>query len=377
MLTKSIICIYHWVSYFIEGSAMSLMYWRVKDKRFMPTGSFWKALVFVAVQIVPAICAAQSSNQAATLAQYWSGEAQWKLERTWPEGGASGSSHIEVANGMWYEFIRYIDWDPNENGCTRFGVSLGINVRSSLNKGATWSEPVTVVAPIPNKPWTCAASDGDAYYDAVNNKWRLLFQCLSNDQTGPSSKWMGCYAEREGADPMGAFIPVPQNPVINSGNLWSQICNTPQDDCSILAGGPGRVHDEGTFNIFRFDGLYYWVSFHGYDDVRGYRGIAKTTNFITWIAGSSLQGLPADSIVDKNDLALWREWWDFPGAIGVGAGSILLDGGYYYSLTEGADHNLACTNGQHWDLGLFRSSSLTQTTWSSYRLVTQLYTHQE
>ncbi len=63
---------------------------------------------------------------------------------------------------------------------------------------------------------------------------------------------------------------------------------------------------------------------------------------------------------------MWRELWDAPGAIGVGAGSILADGGYYYLLTEGADHNLGCTNGQHWDLGLFRSTSLSSVSWQQF-----------
>ncbi|MBL0163548.1 MAG: hypothetical protein IPP82_07875 [Xanthomonadales bacterium] len=83
-------------------------------------------------------------------------------------------------------------------------------------------------------------------------------------------------------------------------------------------------------------------------------------------SGQFAAGVPSDAIVDKNDLTFWRESWDAPGAIGVGAGSILYEDSYYYLLTEGADHNLGCTNGQHWDLGLFRSSSLVSTTWDQF-----------
>ncbi len=305
---------------------------------------------------------AQTLQRQATMADYWSGNAQWALARTWEVGAASGASHLEINDGVWYQFERYI----TTTNCTRINPqyhhALGTRVRSSTDQGVTWSAPTVVLAPASNTLWACAATDGDAYYDAANNKWRFLFQCLDNT----TADWRGCYAERSGSDPMGPFTPVAQNPVINSGFLWNQICNTAQDDCSALAGGPGRVAGEGTFNIFKFDGTYYWVSFHGYDGVRGYRGIAKTTNFVSWVAGNSLLGVPGDSIVDKYDLTMWRELWDAPGAIGVGAGSILEDGGYYYLLTEGADHNLGCTNGQHWDLGLFRSANLSSVSWQQF-----------
>ncbi|MBL0163547.1 MAG: hypothetical protein IPP82_07870 [Xanthomonadales bacterium] len=155
-------------------------------------------------------------------------------------GAASGASHIEVNNGVWYQFERFI----TTTNCTRFNAvehhALGTQVRSSTDKGVTWSAPVIAFAPVSNTLWACAATDGDAYYDAANNKWRFLFQCLDNTTAG----WRGCYAERAGSDPMGPFAPISQNPVINSGLLWNQICNTPQDDCSIQSGGPGHVSDE-------------------------------------------------------------------------------------------------------------------------------------
>lgn len=286
----------------------------------------------------------------ATMADYWAGRARWSFVRKWSE---SGASHIEFWNGAWYLFERY-----SPGGSCPFLSPLGTQVRRSTDQGATWSAPVPAVVPTAGTPWECAATDGDAIYDASNNKWRFLFQCM-----GADGIWKGCYAERAGADPMGAFTPVANNPVLQRGSLWNRICDTSQDDCSSLAGGPGRVFDEGTFNIFLFDGTYYWVSFHGYDGVRGYRGIAKTSDFVNWIAGDPAQGVPGDAVVDLKDALGWREGWASGGPIGAGAGSILIENGIAYLAVEVADVNLGCTPGQSWDWGLFRSFSLSSTSW--------------
>lgn len=44
----------------------------------------------------------------------------------------------------------------------------------------------------------------------------------------------------------------------------------------------------------------------------------------------------------------------------------MLQEGDYYHLVEASDINLACTPGQNWDYGLFRSTSLTDTDWEQY-----------
>ena len=97
--------------------------------------------------------------------------------------------------------------------------------------------------------------------------------------------------------------------------------------------------------------------------MRGYRGIAKTRDFITWIAGDPAQGVPGDAIVDLKDGRTWRESWAGGNPIGAGAGSILIENGIAYLAVEMADTNLVCTPGQRWDWGLFRSASLSSTTW--------------
>lgn len=300
----------------------------------------------------------------ATMAEYWAGKARWSFVRKWSE---SGASHIEVANGVWYLFERFAPGGTcllkAKPGIPAHTMPLiGTSVRKSTNRGATWGPYAGILLPKPGTPYSCAVTDGDAIYDAANNKWRYLFQCMDEDEV-----WRGCYAEHIGSDPTVPSVEfstqgIP-NPVIQSGSLWNLICNSSSDDCSTLAGGVGRVFDEGTFNIFQFDGTFYWVSFHGYDGVRGYRGIAKTRDFINWIAGDPAQGVPRDAIVDLKDGRSWRESWAGGNPIGAGAGSILIENGIAYLAVEVADMNLGCTPGQRWDWGLFRSASLASTTW--------------
>jgi hypothetical protein len=131
------------------------------------------------------------------------------------------------------------------------------------------------------------------------------------------------------------------------------------------------VYDEGTFNIFFTDSQgYHYVSFHGFDDKRGYRGVAKTLDFANYIAGDSTQGVAADAIFDRLDATGWRENWlsdaDSDGNIGPGAGSILFENGLFYQILEVADLDLRCTEGQTWDWGIMRSASLTNVTWEQF-----------
>lgn len=305
---------------------------------------------------------AQSQAQPAELGDYWNGQAKWELIRKWTPANSgiddAGASHIEVLGSTWYLFSRYYVGQTCANGTF---PKLGIRVFRSTDQGATWSQPTIVLLPSGSSASSCATTDGDAFYDAANNKWHLLYQCLGND-----GAWRGCHAERAGTDPMGPFTPNSFNPVINPYQLWSRICNNVEDDCVQLSGGINRVFDEGTFNIFRYDGLHFWVSFHGYDGKHGYRGIAKTTNFVHWIAGDPTQGLPADAVIDANDARNWRENWNAGGPIGAGAGSILWSNDHYYLLAEVPDLNLACTSGQNWNFGLFRSSSLDAIDWEQY-----------
>lgn len=324
-------------------------------------------IFFSLLLVIPPLLVSFGQEKVVTLEDYWNQKAKWQLVRKldlastgWGYGYGAGA-HVEIVDGIWYLFSRKVNWGDKPNYCPFLNETLGTEVRKSLDKGKTWSQPINIIIPQESKPWECAATDGDAYYDATQNKWHYLFQCLSRNGV-----WNGCHLEKSGSNPMGLFTETHANPVIPARALWGRICDNPSDDCVKIPGGVNRVYDEGTYNIFRYDGGYYFVSFHGFDDTRGYRGIAKTADFINWIAGDENQGVPKDAVLDLYDTAGWRESWNSGGSIGFGAGSILFDNGYYYQISEAADINLGCTDGQNWDWGIFRSTSLTNTSWEQF-----------
>jgi hypothetical protein len=304
------------------------------------------------------------------LGDLWAGRASLVLERIWttrglriPAGaGAYSGAHVEVVGGTWYLFDRRVDAAPCP-GAPAGTPHFGTQVRASRDRGATWGPPVTILAPGAASAWACAAGDGDAAYDAATRTWRYLFQCM-----GAGGGWHGCYAERRDADPLGPFTaPRPDpNPVIDSGGLWGRICAAPAAQCR-RAPGERAVGDEGTFDLFPAAGGGWWVGFHGYDGVHGYRGLARTTTFRRGgFAVAGADGTPRDAVIDAQDAAGWRETWAAGGPVGPGAARVLAEDGWYYQLAEVPDTNLACTPGQRWDLGLFRSADPAATTWAQY-----------
>lgn len=315
-----------------------------------------------------------------TMQDYWSGRADWKLTQKitrntpyWKlDPDFVGGTQIVPVGNTWYLFSRksyYSDRNqgvsPNCQNHLPLGngawVSMGTVVRSSIDKGASWSDPVDVIVPTTNKPWECAATDGSAYYDTSSNKWHFLFQCMDGN-----GGWDGCHLEKSGPNPMGLFQETHANPVIQGGALWNTICNNPGKKCNT-----GKtVKDEGTFNIFAKIGGYYYVAFHGTDTDIGFRSFAKTNNFINWIAGDNTQGLPTDATFSKQDQLNWRESWVNP--VGPGAGSILYDNGWYYSISEYTDVRYG-ELAARFDWGLSRSQTLTNLNWEQYPMQNPIF----
>jgi hypothetical protein len=292
------------------------------------------------------------------LSELWSGGASLVLDRRWtstslgqPQGGAYAGSKVEVSDGHWFLFNRYPQPAP---GCPG-GVALGTQVRASPDGGRTWGPPVPAVAPTPGTPWACAATDGDAVWDAPAGTWRFLFQCM-----GAKGGWNGCYAERHDPSPVGPFAAAAdENPVITRGSLWSRICADTGDVCH-----DRPIIDVGTFSLLPAPTGGWWVGFHGFDGTHGYRGIVRTWSFRRGAFSlNGADGTPTDAAITAADAAGWREQWAPGGPIGPGAAGMIEDGGWYYQLAELPDKSLGCTPGQHWDLGLFRARTAASRHW--------------
>ena len=154
------------------------------------------------------------------------------------------------------------------------------------------------------------------------------------------------------------------NPVVKSGQLWSEICSPPSH-CSPL------TIEEGTPDIVKKDtDGYFWVTFHGCvpNATSSSRGVAKTKDFVKWETYGD--GLPNDAIFTKNDCNNWNVSWSNGTCVGGGEGSITIgNDGYMYELIEAPDISLGCKGkGQNWVLGLLRSKTFSATgTWENFK----------
>ena len=240
-----------------------------------------------------------------TLDDMWSGKASFKLLRSTPVG-APGFEHVDagtrvvVINSTWYLFGR---WDQGATKKCPNG-EISINVRASTDQvppslnmemfachslaivaktvssgsvaqGQSWGEPHLIAKPDETK--VCIYADGSAIFDQSTETWHYLVQVLD---VGGAGGWMGAHFSLKGESPFGDWVADPQNPVIQSGSLFKQICAGVGKHCLV-----GMI-DEGTFHIVEKVGEYFYVTFHGYDYQRrlAARGVARTTDFQHWVS---------------------------------------------------------------------------------------------
>jgi hypothetical protein len=287
------------------------------------------------------------------MGQLWSGGASFQpivnmQIETEPDSGApfvdgmNEGTQIVPLNGVWYLFNREYDYAPHPIDCK--ADFSRIVARKSADRGRTWSDEAVLAEPDPAHG-ECALGDGFAYWDADHRTWHYLAQLLRGNE------WNITHFTREAPDPLGRFEPDSANPVITSGQLWRAICGQGKS-C------PSGTEEEGTPEIsFTSKGSYY-MTFHGARidgaTVFGYRGIAKTRDFRTWITFD--EDLPNDAIWSPKDCQRWNVAWNTAtGCIGGGHASSLITPHYTYMLIESADVSLSCTAGQHWVVGLVRA----------------------
>ena len=251
-------------------------------------------------------------------------------------------------DGTWYLFHREIFTENDLTRCPMAQFRVRIVVRTSTDKGATWSASTPIANPTSS---TCQNVDGDAFYDSDTDTWHLLYQCLGDNAHGKS--WDICHSSRASSNPVGAWTPNPSNPVLKNGTFWDKL-------------GHPSVFDEGTPDIVEknADGSYH-VTFHGVNLAsanvidNGYRGVAKVSNnFTKWDTINNA------AIYSGWDTILWADGWEFLPK-GGGYGTIIKEGGYYYLIQEASDIAAFITRNQNWKYGLFRSTDIAKQGWDN------------
>lgn len=247
-----------------------------------------------------------------------------------------GNGWIVVHNKTWYHFDRKFSADAATPDFCKNTGTLSIVVRKSNDKGQTWSDPQVVIAnsAIETQDDACYVVDGTTFFDNSSQKWLTFSQCLGKI----GAPWTMCLYEA--TDVAGPYVR--HDIGFKPGKLWTPICSGSGKSC------PAGVFDEGTpDHVYTKRGWHYFT-FHGYDGQKGYRGIARTKDFIIWQTEGP--DLTNDALLTEADCQSWN-----PGCIGAGHSASLRSGDFIYQLWEGPTINLSCTDNQYWPFGLSRS----------------------
>lgn len=287
---------------------------------------------------------ARSVATPVTPAALWTGKAHFEEVGAFDWAASNGAvleqaGSFAVQGGTWYVFNRAIV--PTQSvECPQ--DHAGTVVRASTDRGKSWSDPVSAIAPgASRKGDGCAVLDGSAYHDAGTNSWHMLAQCLDRQNAGG---WALCHYTRAGTSPLGRFTADPANPVVTGGQLWSRICAGTGKAC------PRTVADEGTPEIVEARDGRFFVTIHGYDAAtrQGYRGMVATRDFRAWqVTGN---GLPGDAMLGPRDCAAWLK-----ACAGVGQAALLLQPDHAYMVAETMDRSLGCVPGQEWVFQILRA----------------------
>lgn len=278
--------------------------------------------------------------------ELFGGRAQLSLVRKMPETNAGGA-WIFVNEGIWYLYDRkplHLPVSTVPDMCKRGeDTTWGITVRESHDKGLTWSDEKFIVKPTlnPNSADACQVLDGATFFDSETGTWHIWAQCLGSSLPDSNfNRWSMCHYVSHG--PTEEFNR-PINFLSGGGSIWKDICSKPNSGCEV------NVSDEGTPEIlYKKDG-YFYVTFHGFLAPKGYRGMARTKDFVSFETTGG--NIPQGAFMIDQDAQSWN-----PGSIGPGKGSTIITSQFIYQLIEAPTVDLRCTPGQNWPVGLVRAA---------------------
>ncbi len=289
-----------------------------------------------------------SVSSGATLQEFWDGKAYFELVRLWglQDGTLTPETNtdfkIVVVGNTWYRFSNET-YTTTDATCVARGISTIMRevVYRSADRGTTWSNRTVVVEPSVGTPYQCIAGQGDAYFDADASTWHYIFSCLAS-----TGGWSTCHAQRASADPLGPYIA--DSTAIAGGTLFKP-----------NFGSDYTVDDETAFQILDKVNGRYRVLFFASHTVSpwqyGTLALFSTADFKSFT--------PVGGLLTANSNATCGLWMNVPCA-GVGASSILLDGGWYYLIAESSDqYDLACRAGEKWYDGILRTQSVSSPSW--------------
>ncbi|MFN8523989.1 MAG: hypothetical protein U0821_12890 [Chloroflexota bacterium] len=326
----------------------------------------------IATAALPRTARSSAGDPPASLADYWTGTANWRLYARYTVAGSDATtptpfSHphgtfIRTHGSSWFLFQRnYMFVDADDPCYAVLRVRLGMTVRQSQDRGRSWTAPIDVVTPDTDTPWECGATDGDAYYDEADQVWHLMFQCISRDAI-----WHGCHLSREAESPLGAFTANHANPSFSAAqamDILTALCSNPSKACWQLARGR-PMRDPGTFNIIERRDGYFYVSFHAIvvETQETMRFLARTSDFITWIVELPDSTIPNDAMIAPRNGIAWRETWNSGGPVAVGSAGTVFQDNHYYTVADLQDSSALCVPNQTVDSGIFRSRTLADNT---------------
>lgn len=318
-------------------------------------GVLFCAMLFGALAM-SLLTAVESHAAPATMTQFWAGEAYFTYVSHFKTPTPPPFSRFDAwnidqaviadAGDTWYMFHRELFAVADESSCPDGGHRSRIVVRTSTDKGLTWSRQDSIVEPGAD---ACQLTDGDVYYDKSQNQWHALYQCLQPRAAG--GQWAICHSYKIGSDPLGAWMENPNNPVVENGEFYDQL-------------GYPELFDEGTPDIVQknADGSF-TVTIHGMEDIGahryGYRAVAKVSNnFTLW------EPINSGPIFSAADTAAWQVPWEFA-LRGGGFASTLKEGATYYMIIESSDKQAFIAPDQNWAFGLMRSTSPARIGWQN------------